>query len=324
MCLLISIILLTGFANNTLLPKTFAATAYSTNATFGSTTVGACILKLTLGQKVSCSFQAPQTGTITSVSIYAEALQANSQVLLGVYSNLNGQPDQLIAKSSRVTVGNGYAWVTASLAATISAGQTYWLTMLPTSTVYCKYSTSGVSEMGFGKDGTTLSTSFGLFERWQAAQMSIYATYTATTSTSATPSPTPIPTPPPSTPTPTPSPTPSPSPSANSAVQLGVFSNSACTTGESSISWGQLTPGETSTITLYVLNEGTQPVTLSLSLTNLSPTSLSSYLSLTWNYGGQTLKPSASLAVTLSLAVSATASGTSNFSFNTVITGTSS
>jgi len=319
--------LVTCFMNQAIWPKGFAAAgSASSTATFGCTTVGASTCYFPSEYTVSCSFQAPQTGTITSISMYMEPTQTNSHVLLGVYSSLNGEPYQLIAKSSWVTMENGYSWVTASLTASVSAGQTYWLTMLPSSIVNWKYNSGGSSEIGFGIDATTLSTAYGYFIAWQAGEMSIYATYTATASASPTPTPTPSPTPSPSpSPTSSPTPTPSPSPTASgtSSVNIGVFSNSACTSAESSISWGQLKPGGTSSVTVYVLNEGSQPVTLSLSLTNLSPSTLSSDITLTWNYAGQTLAASSSLEVTLSLALSASVSNTNNFTFNVVISGTS-
>jgi hypothetical protein len=71
---------------------------------------------------------------------------------------------------------------------------------------------------------------------------------------------------------------------------------------------------------LYVRNEGTQPVTLSKALANWNPTSLSSYLTINWDYNNQTLTPSSTVAVTLSLTVSATTQATANFSFDTIIT----
>jgi hypothetical protein len=144
----------------------------------------------------------------------------------------------------------------------------------------------------------------------------------ATPKPSASPTSTPTPTPAPtSTPTPTPSPTVSSSPSPS--VKLVTYSDAACTNALSSINWGQLSLGATTTLTLYVRNEGTTAVTLSKSVTNWNPTSLSSYLTLNWDYNNQAVNPSAVVAVTLSLTIAANAPVTSSFGFDTTITAMS-
>jgi hypothetical protein len=74
---------------------------------------------------------------------------------------------------------------------------------------------------------------------------------------------------------------------------------------------------------LYIRNEGTAAVTLSKSLSNWNPSSLSSYLTLSWNYGNQALNPSTSLAITLSLTVASNTPATSSFGFDTIITAAS-
>ncbi len=315
--LLISVILLTAVADEIISSRVFAAASSSTTNTFGYSSVGMYYTSSSSKLKISCSFQAPQTGTITSISMYIQVLQSTAQVAFGVYSDLNGVPNQLLGQSSLVSAGTGYNWVTASVTAPVTAGQTYWLTMAPTSTVYWTYDFGGLSEETHGTGGLPLSTNFGTYVPSEPIEISIYATYS--TPPPSTPAPTPSAA---STPNPTSTPTPSPS-SSPSSVQIGVYSNSGCTTAESSISWGQIAPGGTNTVTVYVRNLGTQSVTLALSLTNVNPTGLSSYLTLKWNYAGQTLAASASLAVTLSLTVAASVSGVSSFSFNTVIAGTS-
>jgi hypothetical protein len=168
---------------------------------------------------------------------------------------------------------------------------------------------------------------------------SVAATQTQPTSTpSPTPSPTTSPTPMPTVPpsptatlmpsaTPTTSPSPSTTPTASASpvpsVNLGTYSDAACTHKLSSISWGQLSLGATTTLTLYVRNEGTTAVTLSKSVANWNPTNLSSYLTLNWNYNNQAVSPSAVVAITLSLTIATNAPVTSSFGFNTTITATS-
>jgi hypothetical protein len=76
----------------------------------------------------------------------------------------------------------------------------------------------------------------------------------------------------------------------------------------------------TKSLTLCIRNEGNLAVTLSKTLANCNPSSLQSYLTLNWNYGGQTIIPSATLAVTLSLTVASNTPATSSFGFDTIIT----
>jgi hypothetical protein len=106
------------------------------------------------------------------------------------------------------------------------------------------------------------------------------------------------------------------------SVQLGVYSDSGCTTALSSVSWGTLDPGATSTATVYLKNEGNVPVTLSISASNWNPSSASSYFTLTWNRGGYVLAVGASVQAVLSLTVSSSITGITTFSFDITITAT--
>jgi hypothetical protein len=106
------------------------------------------------------------------------------------------------------------------------------------------------------------------------------------------------------------------------SVQLGVYSDSGCTTALSSVSWGTLDPGTTATATVYLKNEGNVPVTLSISASNWAPSSASSYFTLTWNRAGNVLAVGASVQAVLSLAVSSSISGITTFSFDITITAT--
>jgi hypothetical protein len=149
---------------------------------------------------------------------------------------------------------------------------------------------------------------------------SIYCMYTPGQLVTPTSTSTPLPTQ-----TVQPSATPTPIPTSSpSLVKLGIYLNSECTTISSSINWGKLTPGVITTLTLYVRNEGTTVVTLHKSISNWNPESLSNYLTLTWNYNDESIKPLTVLAVTLHLTVAHDAPFTENFGFDMSITATSS
>ena len=103
-------------------------------------------------------------------------------------------------------------------------------------------------------------------------------------------------------------------------VGVGVYWNQACTNATSSISWGILDPGSNVNKTIYVRNEGNTASTLSMTTSNWNPTNASSYMTLSWNYGGQTLSVNQVVQVKLTLSVSSSVTGITNFSFDITIT----
>ena len=105
-------------------------------------------------------------------------------------------------------------------------------------------------------------------------------------------------------------------------INVGVYSNSACTQTLTSIDWGTISPGNTTTKTIYVKNTGNTQITLSMTTNGWSPTSANGPLTLTWNQEGTTLSAGLSTAATLTLSVSSSISGITTFSVNIVITGT--
>jgi len=105
-------------------------------------------------------------------------------------------------------------------------------------------------------------------------------------------------------------------------IGVGIYWNSECTNRTSSIYWGLLEPGSNKTVTVYVRNEGNSDVTLSKVTQNWSPLTASDYITLDWNYAGQTLSVNQVLQTKLTLVVSSSISGITSFSFNTIITAT--
>ncbi len=105
-------------------------------------------------------------------------------------------------------------------------------------------------------------------------------------------------------------------------IGVGVYWDSACTNRTSSINWGLLDPGSNKTATVYVRNEGNAVATLSEAAQNWNPSNASSYMTLNWNYAGQALNVNQVLQVKLTLTVSPTVSGITNFTFDTTITAT--
>jgi hypothetical protein len=328
----------------------------ATTLTFGNTSVGSSTNYIST-YKDSSKYNLSNPAIIQSITVYFATSRFSAKT--AIYSDVNGAPGILLCQSGSQYIRSA-GWTKFYLSQkTLSAG-TYWLVVITNdrgAQGRISYSGVGVSHVE-KKTGVQYSSeftnSFGTTSSSDAGSASIYASYIPTSNPSPTPtltpSPTPTPTPEPTpsptpkpttTPTSTPSPistpsatatpkpsatsTPTPTPSSSPAptTQIGTYSDAGCTTKYASINWGQLTPGTTKTITLYVRNEGSQPATLSKALTNLNPANLSNYLTLNWNYVTQTINPSAVFTLTLSLKVAANATTINNFSFDTIITATS-
>jgi hypothetical protein len=109
------------------------------------------------------------------------------------------------------------------------------------------------------------------------------------------------------------------------AVGVGVYSDSACTQEVLSIQWGILDPGESRDETVYIHNEGSIAVVLSMTTENWDPVSASSYITLGWNLEeGYVLNHGQSVETVLTLSVSSSISGVESFTFDIIITGTES
>jgi len=107
------------------------------------------------------------------------------------------------------------------------------------------------------------------------------------------------------------------------AVGVGVYQDSGCTNPLSSVDWGMLEPGSSKDETCYIRNEGNSVSTLSMSTSNWDPSAASNYMTLSWNYDGQSINPDEVVQVTFTLSVSASIDGITSFSFDITIVGTS-
>jgi hypothetical protein len=106
------------------------------------------------------------------------------------------------------------------------------------------------------------------------------------------------------------------------ALNVGVYSDSACTQNCTSIDWGTLAPGNSTTKTVYIKNTGSVPATLSMATTNWVPSNANTYLTLTWNRANYVLNAGTSVSATLTLTASSSAGAITTFSVSIVITGT--
>jgi hypothetical protein len=104
-------------------------------------------------------------------------------------------------------------------------------------------------------------------------------------------------------------------------VGVGIYQYQNCTSPVNSINWGTLDPGASVNKTVYIRNEGNTPATLSMTTSNWSPSNASSYITLKWDYGGQTLSVNQVIQVKFTLVISSSITGITNFSFGITIVG---
>lgn len=105
-------------------------------------------------------------------------------------------------------------------------------------------------------------------------------------------------------------------------VGVCVYSDSNCTTLLPSVGWGTVSAGSQATSTIYVKNNGTVPVTLTMATGSWNPGSASSYIGLTWNKQNTVLAAGSSVPAVLTLSVYSNITGITSFTFDITITGT--
>ena len=107
-------------------------------------------------------------------------------------------------------------------------------------------------------------------------------------------------------------------------LNIGVYSDSACTQNYTSLNWGTLSAGGNATRTVWIKNAGTANATLSMTTSNWNPSNANQGVTLTWNRQGAAIVANAVVQATLTLNVSPAVEGIiTTFAFNVQITGTS-
>jgi hypothetical protein len=106
------------------------------------------------------------------------------------------------------------------------------------------------------------------------------------------------------------------------AIGIGVYWDADLTRSVTALEWGLLAPSAQKSFTVYISNEGTLPLTLSMSTSNWNPPTAFNYLALTWSYNGQTIDAGKIVQVTLTLTVSESLTGMDSFNFDITTIGT--
>ena len=102
-------------------------------------------------------------------------------------------------------------------------------------------------------------------------------------------------------------------------IGVGVYWDQALNNPVASVNWGTLEPGSNVNRTVFIRNEGNTAATLSMTTSNWNPSNASSYMTLSWDYAGQTLAVDEVRQVRFTLAVSSSISGITSFSFDITI-----
>ena len=103
-------------------------------------------------------------------------------------------------------------------------------------------------------------------------------------------------------------------------IGTGIYWDQACLNKTLSLNWVTIAAGSRNYLVVYVRNEGNSAVSLLLSTSDWIPSSASSYISLNWNYTNQTLKTNEVVTIELTLTVSPTIDGITDFNHVTTIT----
>jgi len=99
-------------------------------------------------------------------------------------------------------------------------------------------------------------------------------------------------------------------------IGIGVYSDSSCSSPVPCVDWGDIAPGLSKNITVFVRNEGNTSVTLFMYASNWNPSEADDFVHLTWNYTGEIMEESHVLPVTFSLHVDAGIKGISTVIFD--------
>jgi hypothetical protein len=122
---------------------------------------------------------------------------------------------------------------------------------------------------------------------------------------------------------PTATPTASPSPSTPiETLNVAVYNNLGCTESCSSITWGTLVPGGTTSKTVYIKNTGTVTASLNMTTSGLTPSSAEGLIYVTWDSEDATVAANDVKTAVLTLHADASLTDVTIFNINIVITGT--
>ncbi len=115
-------------------------------------------------------------------------------------------------------------------------------------------------------------------------------------------------------------------PSAEGVVEvsadLGVYLDCDCTTDLSTINWGILSPGQSTTNTIFIKNTGNSALSLRMETSNWDPVEANGPITITWNRENASIEPEETTIAIITLTVASSEVDFSTFGVQISIAGT--
>jgi len=107
-----------------------------------------------------------------------------------------------------------------------------------------------------------------------------------------------------------------------STLGLKVFSDAQGTKVVTTIVWGNMSPGDSKDRTIYLKNTGDTQCHVKMTTSDWVPTETSTFMTLSWNRENAEIPAGSIISADLTLKVSESITGVTDFSFNVVFTVT--
>lgn len=104
-------------------------------------------------------------------------------------------------------------------------------------------------------------------------------------------------------------------------ANLVLYEDPARTIECQTINWGTMAPNDTRTHPIYVYNNGTVPLNLSIQHSNWDPILAKQYISVFWDRNNMVIQPGSTIAAIISLHVSENITGVTSFRCDLIIQG---
>jgi hypothetical protein len=121
------------------------------------------------------------------------------------------------------------------------------------------------------------------------------------------------------TPDPTVSPISTSTPNTIKGIKAGIFSDYNCTQLCTSLDWGFLIPNSNTTLLVFVRNEANSSSTLTYQVESWDPVACASFMTISWNYTGQTLSVGEVVPIAITLHVMPNISDIGKFSMDLAV-----
>ena len=102
-------------------------------------------------------------------------------------------------------------------------------------------------------------------------------------------------------------------------VGVNIYSDAQGQESLNAINWGNVPPSGLATFAIYVKSTSNTPITLHLASANWNPSSISSALTLDWDYNNATIQQGTIIKIDLTLTATSNAPQGTSFTFNVIV-----